>query len=81
MSNPVYKSKKGDAMAFLAQLLTTPFLSGYAENPHHSALEYSLERGGSADASRAARNGVCYLLLNIDFHCLSGHSVDNHSKK
>ena len=50
-------------MTFLFQLLATLFLSGYVENPHHSALEYSLERGGSTDISRAARNGVYYLLL------------------
>ena len=50
-------------MTFLFQLLTTPFLSGYVENPHHSALEYSLERGGSKDISRVVRNGMCYLLL------------------
>ena len=33
------------------------------ENPHHSALEYSLERGGSNDISRVVSYGVCYLLL------------------
>ena len=38
-------------------------LAAGVESPHHSALEYSLERGGSTDISRAARNGVCYLLL------------------
>ena len=38
-------------------------LAAGVENPHHSALEYSLERGGSTDISRVVRNGVYYLLL------------------
>ena len=66
-------------MAFLLQLLATPFLSGYAENPRHSALEHSLERGGSNDTSRVVSYGVCYLLL-ISIVSLVIH-VDNHSKK
>ena len=52
---------------------------GPVENPHHSALEYSLERGGSNDISRVVSYGVCYLLL-ISIVSLVIH-VDNHSKK